>query len=216
MKTCSRCLVNQSLDSFVRQKSSPDGYSYWCRQCATTWRRERRRMCPQSNGLDRLANVRSLAKHRAQYNSGRRIKWQADPAKYAQQNRMNYLRHREDRILKQRLWNAANRERISKNNRAYQKRRPDVTGNCRARKRARKASAVCTLTQSEWAEIKARQKALCAYCYKRRKLTMEHITPLSKGGEHSARNIIGVCLSCNCAKGSKMSVPTPVQPFLIA
>jgi len=37
----------------------------------------------------------------------------------------------------------------------------------------------------------------CFYCGKRRRLTIEHIIPLTKGGHHSAANITGACWKCN-------------------
>lgn len=48
-------------------------------------------------------------------------------------------------------------------------------------------------------------KNKCHYCRKKfNKLTMDHVIPLSKGGEHSASNIVPACLSCNLKKGSKI------------
>ena len=43
----------------------------------------------------------------------------------------------------------------------------------------------------------------CAYCAASGKLTMDHVVPLSKGGAHTADNIVPVCLACNMSKGAK-------------
>jgi len=32
-KTCSKCNINKSIDSFVKHKGKPDGLSYECREC---------------------------------------------------------------------------------------------------------------------------------------------------------------------------------------
>lgn len=44
----------------------------------------------------------------------------------------------------------------------------------------------------------------CAYCKKKRKLEMDHIKPLSKGGKHDDLNILPVCRKCNASKGNKL------------
>lgn len=43
---------------------------------------------------------------------------------------------------------------------------------------------------------------ICAYCNADAELTMDHIEPLAKGGEHNTENVVAACGSCNAAKGS--------------
>lgn len=51
--------------------------------------------------------------------------------------------------------------------------------------------------------IRSKKAGKCFYCGKRRKLTVEHITPLSAGGHHAAFNIVGACDNCNKSKHTK-------------
>lgn len=60
-----------------------------------------------------------------------------------------------------------------------------------------------TLTLEEWKAIKARYQNRCAYCHQRRPLTKDHLVPLSKGGFHTAINVIPACKSCNSKKGAR-------------
>ena len=49
------------------------------------------------------------------------------------------------------------------------------------------------------------QKGLCAYCKKYLKFedaTLDHITPLSKGGNWKQKNLQITCVLCNNRKGS--------------
>lgn len=44
----------------------------------------------------------------------------------------------------------------------------------------------------------------CAYCATEgAKLEMDHVTPISKGGTHTADNIVPSCVPCNRSKGNK-------------
>lgn len=44
----------------------------------------------------------------------------------------------------------------------------------------------------------------CAYCGSKHNLTLDHITPRSKGGRDRLTNVICACRECNTAKGHKM------------
>lgn len=45
----------------------------------------------------------------------------------------------------------------------------------------------------------------CAYCLRGDvKLTMDHVIPISKGGEHTSDNIIPACTSCNSKKNNRL------------
>jgi len=43
----------------------------------------------------------------------------------------------------------------------------------------------------------------CAYCGSDEQLTLDHITPLSAGGEDTEENLATCCLPCNLSKGTK-------------
>ena len=76
----------------------------------------------------------------------------------------------------------------------------------------------CTLTRTEWMEIKDHFGHRCAYCNRTmERLEMDHVIPLSKGGVHTASNIVPACRKCNARKGAKIlnerkEVFGPYQP----
>lgn len=48
---------------------------------------------------------------------------------------------------------------------------------------------------------------VCAYCGKkltRQNATLDHVIPLSRGGDDSPRNLVWCCLKCNREKGSQL------------
>ena len=44
----------------------------------------------------------------------------------------------------------------------------------------------------------------CAYCGETKNLTLDHITPRSKGGTDRVTNIVCACKECNTSKGHQM------------
>jgi 5-methylcytosine-specific restriction endonuclease McrA len=71
-------------------------------------------------------------------------------------------------------------------------------------RRANKKGAICEnshlVTPQWWSEQKERQGGRCFYCLEVKPLTQDHVIPLTRGGRHEPKNIIGACLSCNSSK----------------
>jgi 5-methylcytosine-specific restriction endonuclease McrA len=52
----------------------------------------------------------------------------------------------------------------------------------------------------------ARDRQVCGYCgdhYPDSDLTVEHIVPVSRGGQHDWTNVVTACRSCNTRKGNR-------------
>lgn len=57
----------------------------------------------------------------------------------------------------------------------------------------------------DWQKLITKHNNSCAYCgTSDRKLTMDHVVPLSRGGLHSIENLLPACLSCNVSKGNRL------------
>jgi 5-methylcytosine-specific restriction endonuclease McrA len=87
--------------------------------------------------------------------------------------------------------------------RRYRASRPGFVAACCATRRARRRGASGNLTLAEWQEIKAAFNHRCAKCGLKRKLSQDHVIPLSKGGTHTADNIQPLCVPCNSSKHTK-------------
>jgi len=144
---------------------------------------------------------------RARRNAAARVRYAANPA---------YFR------AKPKAWNAANKERIQANgnawreanrerHRAYSKawnvaNRDRYRVNqvrAQSRRRARIAHVLSTLTAQEWEVILEAAGHACVYCGSGERLSMDHLTPISKGGPHTSENVAPACLPCNLSKGAK-------------
>jgi 5-methylcytosine-specific restriction endonuclease McrA len=60
------------------------------------------------------------------------------------------------------------------------------------------------LTSTQWLAILNANKHRCYYCKVKTRLTMDHVIPLSKGGKHTASNIVPACGPCNSRKHDKI------------
>ena len=119
---------------------------------------------------------------------------------------------------KKQQYSMENRERLNIAARLYASTHPEQRQANEQRRRARKnGAAINDFTHSQWLAMQSHYDHRCVYCGKRRKgkLTQDHITPLSKGGNHTASNIVPACRSCNAKKlvGPPL---VPVQPLLFA
>lgn len=114
--------------------------------------------------------------------------------------KIEYQVNRLERLAKAKEW--------SRNN-------PDKAYAKKLRRKMRLANVEDTLTIEQWEGIKQRYGYRCAYCGLRKKLTRDHVIPISKGGSNTVDNIVPACISCNCSKHTGPP-PTPVQTMLFA
>ncbi|HEY2416429.1 MAG TPA: HNH endonuclease [Steroidobacteraceae bacterium] len=61
-----------------------------------------------------------------------------------------------------------------------------------------------TLIAAEWKVIVRAAKGRCYYCQEKTKLTLDHVIPLSKGGQHTKTNVVPACQPCNSKKNDRL------------
>ena len=179
----------------------------------------------QANKARYLERTSAYSKaHREQYNAYNRAYYKADPEKFRARRRdyharnmtlerqkslCNFYARIDHYRAKARAWRAAHLERARASVCAY------IKANS-ARLRSRKDSALINdLTVKQWQKIKEHYGYRCVYCHRQfKQLTQDHITPLSKGGDHTLTNIVPACRSCNSRKHAGPPLK-PVQPLLL-
>ncbi|MET8826093.1 HNH endonuclease [Streptomyces sp. NPDC004610] len=73
------------------------------------------------------------------------------------------------------------------------------------RARLRKAFyAAGDLTQEQWNVVVDRYGKQCLACASQEALSLDHVIPLSRGGQHTEDNVQPLCLTCNKRKFTKV------------
>lgn len=110
--------------------------------------------------------------------------------------------HREEARQRAAAWAAKNPERKRANDRAWKAANPEAVRASNGKRRALKRGATTPLTTRQWLDILEEFDHCCAYCQTRGvELEQEHITPLSRGGQHTRHNVVPSCTTCNDRKG---------------
>jgi 5-methylcytosine-specific restriction endonuclease McrA len=61
-------------------------------------------------------------------------------------------------------------------------------------------------------EILRRDRHACQYCGSSKHLTLDHVIPRSRGGQHTWDNVVTACERCNSKKGDKMPHEAGMYP----
>ena len=101
-------------------------------------------------------------------------------------------------------WEARNPEIKRARNARWRAENPELTIEAAHRRRARLRETLPDFTVEQWEALLEEFGYACAYCQARDvPLEREHMTPISRGGRHTASNVVPACRSCNARKGAK-------------
>jgi 5-methylcytosine-specific restriction endonuclease McrA len=139
---------------------------------------------------------------------------QANPEQLNASRRAHYARNRDGLRAAARavyaLDREANNQRRYAQRKAQMKREPEhlrrVLADQRARRRARERNAP-VVEKIDRLAIYERDGGICYLCDEAvsvSRFELDHVVPLSRGGEHSARNLKVACKSCNSGKRDKL------------
>lgn len=104
-------------------------------------------------------------------------------------------------------WRAANKQRIKIVEATWRKNNPNVIRANNQKRRARKLNAEGGYTPQDIRDLLHKQNNQCIKCLISFELvpyTVDHITPLSRGGSNWPDNLQLLCGSCNASKGDKL------------
>lgn len=161
-----------------------------------------------------INNKAHLAAVRRKYDQDRPEATRARHAKFAQNNpdkvlayrRKSYWKHVDKRRAASARYKIENPEKIRAKKLAWAATEAGRISavNSSHKRRVIERSAEKPPSTDELIALKKKANGRCHYCTKRHKrLAVEHVMPLSRGGLHTLSNIVMACKSCNSSKGTK-------------
>lgn len=206
-KVCTKCNIEKTIDDFYKDSCSRDGLESRCKKCQN----ERRRIYYENN----KEKVETYAK---QYRGDNRNI-------LIDRRKLFYQKNRKTILIKKKEYDQENKERISdygkqywKDNKehiiAYNKRyRQTEAGKiaqCKSSSKRKALKRGVTVEDFNSQEIFKRDGYICQSCgcktrpsfnrFHPKRPELDHIIPLSLGGEHSKRNTQCLCRHCNATK----------------
>lgn len=219
-KICSRCKEEKSVDKFNHRALATDGYASHCKKCESARKKQRlaertqeqkdkQRERHQESYQKNKEHVKAKGKQSYQKNRDKAL---ANRREYRLKNpekikatRAKYIAKNRDVINQKKIeYVKANPEKVKTRKAIYQRTHPDVCNASRHRYRTRKSKAGGQYTSQQWQELCEHYGQICLCCRKKRKLTADHIIPVSKGGTSDINNIQPLCKPCNSKKGDRV------------
>lgn len=187
-KACSRCKQILPASSFTADRRASSGLQPRCKACCAEVQNARRLADPEAN---RIAQREYRRK-----NPERAKAWQA----------RNKAKNGDKIRARAKAYYRANKERciawVKENRKKNPERTRELARGWQAKRRALKAGGVSAVETAEW--FKAQPK-VCHWCGVKcaKNAEIDHIIPISRGGEHQLRNLCVACLPCNRSKHAK-------------
>jgi len=174
------------------------------------WERNKRRLRPEEvRGYERRQYALNPA--RRQYRLAYKRLWLADHPSYNRewwrQNHYRLSSYNSVSSQYQARWRKENPLRTRDAEARY---RDDHQEKIRLKQQTRRARiksgfVETDITVEALSQLNKKQKGRCVYCHQEKKLTLDHVIPLSKGGRHMMSNVVLACLSCNSSKGARLA-----------
>jgi 5-methylcytosine-specific restriction endonuclease McrA len=124
---------------------------------------------------------------------------------YQRKYNVNKAKEKSDYKRRTRAENTAlvrERDRLQRSR--WAKLNPEKVRAARIRERTNRADVERTLTERQWQETIECFGHACAYCLRTDvEITQDHVIAVSRGGGHSAGNVVPACRSCNSRKGNR-------------
>lgn len=181
MKICSKCKQEKDESEFYKDKQRIDGLALKCKKCYKQYYKENKE------------KLKEISK------------------KYYENNRVDILKrqknycksHKNESAKKNEKYYKNNKKEIRERNKEWANKNKDKIRSYKQKRRARKKGSSGSVSNIEWKELCSRYGNICLRCGSSRKLTQDHVVPLSKGGFHTIYNLQPLCRSCNCSKHDK-------------
>lgn len=226
-KRCYTCGIEKPLECFYKCKAHRDGYGSLCKECDNIQSRDYRQKHKKDIAIRRRnyrkRNKEEITKRKREYHEKNKEEIHKKHREYRQLHkrkiakRMHKYSHEYRKANKRRMhkyqhnYYKTNKEWITERHRKYRLTEKGKLAYRQARhnRLAHINNAKTNLTLEQWDKILNMQHNRCNTCNKKftKKIpaTMDHIIPVSLGGNLTFENVQALCRSCNSSKGAKLN-----------
>jgi len=193
---CSKCMEVKPFDAFYVVKTWKRGYTYLCKSCSL---KEHKKYYYENQDKEKRRGIEYYHANKNSAHTKELLIKRHDSVLEAQRRYKNS--HREEIRARQRERYAKNPEKFRLRNRIWAKQHREAEQLRLENRRARIKQAEGKITKEEWGRLLQKYNNRCLCCGSTEKVTMDHVVPISLGGENTIGNIQPLCKSCNSRKG---------------
>lgn len=217
-KVCSKCQVEKPVSEFHRCTSSKHGVQSQCISCrkkiwakpqAQQVRNEKKvfmgkglKKCSKCHNIKEVSEFYSVNHHADRLTSS----CKSCEMQYRKDNRVKRQKYAKSFYVN-------NKEKIKDSTKTYRKSLNGKKSHLKCNHKYRALKRNATIEIFNPFDVFERDKYICQICKRKTRPdfkpnhslypTLDHIIPLSNGGEHSVKNTQCLCLHCNCSKQDK-------------
>jgi 5-methylcytosine-specific restriction endonuclease McrA len=183
---CTKCKQDTPLELMGKAKRSKTGYNIYCLKCIRAMSQAYRNSDPERN---RNSQRKYLKNNRAKINERKKARYYTKPEEL------------KTKAAKYRVENYERRLEVERNSRQKNKEKYRPRQNARQRVRNKILAEKKYLILDK--ELRKIYNSPCFNCGSTENQSLDHIIPISRGGNHSIGNVMTLCLKCNMSKHAR-------------
>ena len=217
LKRCSSCKAEIPLIGFHKNKNRKDGYHNQCKRCRNNYTQKNKAEIAKYTKKYREINKEEISIKQKKYDMKNKKKISERMKRYCKNNKKKLAEYRENNKKKiaerMKIYHKENKKHFAEKKKEYDK---TTQGRLSRAKRRHKRRAIKALAISEEfnpIDVLKRDRYICQACgcktrpdyknqYHPKRPELDHIIPLSRGGEHSMQNTQCLCHQCNIEKSN--------------
>lgn len=211
-RQCRVCQHWYPLADYGKATRSPGGRKTRCKACEHQYYLDHQEETKARTKARYWANTEAAYEWRQRHYKANRERIleeqrafrQANPEVIKDRKRREYKNNREDYAARREAWKKANPERLREWYREYRHKdrrsNPTRYAEYQHRRRALKQGNGGTFAPKQWEALRIWFGDACLCCGATGKLVIDHVVPLSKGGDNTIQNLQPLCVSCNSRK----------------
>jgi 5-methylcytosine-specific restriction endonuclease McrA len=200
-KKCGKCNKTKAASGFYNASNHKDGISSSCKSCTD----EYNKIWVSKNRSKAKGYIAKWFELHKEQEKERLRKYKLENKEKVRESARKYTSENSEKINKYgREYYKKNRDAKLEKCRIYRSNNPDKNLEYSRNRRARKMKNCGSITSKEWEDLRNKYGNRCLCCGRSGiELTLDHVLPLSMGGEHSINNAQPLCRSCNSSKNDK-------------